>query len=83
MLKVSLPIIKTEATDVRLVDGTGPWEGRLEVNLNGQWGAVCDTGFGDKEAGVICRMLGYTGRSVIQITYIKLVLGILTSLVLT
>ena len=54
--------MNTEATDIRLVDGLGPWEGRLEVNLNGQWGAVCDTGFGDTEADVVCRMLGYIGR---------------------
>ena len=45
-----------------MVDGLGPWEGRLEINLDGRWGAVCDTGFGDTEADVVCRMLGYIGR---------------------
>ncbi|XP_056006894.1 deleted in malignant brain tumors 1 protein-like [Ostrea edulis] len=44
---------------VRLVDGDNKWTGRLEVFYNGSWGTVCDDWFGDREAEVICRMLGY------------------------
>ena len=48
----------TEEVHVRLVDGFGPWEGRLEVDTSGIWQPVCRTGFDDLDAQVVCRMLG-------------------------
>ncbi|KAJ8365405.1 hypothetical protein SKAU_G00142360 [Synaphobranchus kaupii] len=42
----------------RLVGGPSPTSGRLEVYLNGQWGAVCDAHWTDRDASVICRQLG-------------------------
>lgn len=45
--------------DLRLVDGTTFMEGRLEVCLNGAWGTVCNRGWDDMEATVVCRQLGY------------------------
>ncbi|XP_076105846.1 scavenger receptor cysteine-rich type 1 protein M160-like [Mytilus galloprovincialis] len=51
--------ISCVSTPVRLVNGGGPWEGRVEVQHNGQWGTICDTNFGDKEAAVICNMIGF------------------------
>ena len=44
---------------VRLVNGTRPDEGRVEVYYGNQWGTVCDDGFTVQNARVICRMLGY------------------------
>ena len=49
-------------TDVRLVDGQTPYDGRVEICLLGQWGAVCDDKWDYREATVLCRQLGYNGR---------------------
>ena len=42
----------------RLVNGTSPHSGRLEVQHDGEWSTVCEDGFGAEEARVACRMLG-------------------------
>jgi len=47
------------ALTVRLVGGPSAREGRLEVNYGGVWGTVCDDGFLDSAATVVCRSLGY------------------------
>ncbi|XP_025101966.1 deleted in malignant brain tumors 1 protein-like isoform X3 [Pomacea canaliculata] len=37
--------------------------GRLEIFYNGKWSTVCNNGFGDKEARVACRMLGFNSSN--------------------
>jgi len=44
---------------VRLVGGWTPREGRLEILHNGVWGTVCDDGFTDDAARVVCYSIGF------------------------
>ena len=49
---------------LRLVGGDVANEGRLEIFHDGQWGTVCDDRWGDADADVACRVLGYEEGSV-------------------
>ena len=44
---------------IRLVDGSHPGEGRLEIQHGGVWGTICSDYFDFKDAMVACRRLGY------------------------
>ncbi|XP_010837909.1 PREDICTED: scavenger receptor class A member 5 [Bison bison bison] len=50
-----------EAVMVRLVNGSGPHQGRVEVYHERRWGTVCDDGWDKKDGDVVCRMLGFPG----------------------
>ncbi|XP_043673841.1 uncharacterized protein LOC122631786 isoform X3 [Vespula pensylvanica] len=47
--------------EIRLVNGSSPMEGRVEIRHHGIWGTVCDDDFSTATARVICRSLGYGG----------------------
>ena len=46
---------------IRLQGGNFSSQGRVEVYCNGEWGTICDDGFGSTDANTICKQLGYTG----------------------
>ena len=48
-------------TDVKLVNGQTAADGKVEICLFGSWGSVCDDGWDDRDAEVVCRQLGYDG----------------------
>ena len=48
-----------ERNAVQLVGGQNKFEGRVEVCQDGEWKTVCNDGWGDKEARVVCRQLGF------------------------
>ena len=45
--------------DVRVVNGFIPNDGRVEVCQNDSWIPVCDGGWGNNDARVVCRQLGF------------------------
>lgn len=52
--------------EVQLVGGATTLEGRLEICINGTWGTVCNDGFDNTAAMVVCRQLGIqeSGKSI-------------------
>lgn len=58
---------------LRLIGGTTPYEGRVEVCFNNTWGTICDDGWSTAEAVVVCRQLGLasTGKLIAYINIIN------------
>ncbi|KAL4240208.1 Plasma kallikrein [Mactra antiquata] len=60
-------ILTNEVWDhhIRLLNGTTPWEGEVEIKINGTWGTICtddasgDDGWSILDGDVACRQLGY------------------------
>ena len=45
--------------EVRLYGGKSEREGRVEICYNKVWGTVCDYGWDEMDANVVCAQLGY------------------------
>ena len=57
--------VKDLSNSIRLVDGTSPYEGRVEINVNGVWGSICARKW-DKplngtplNGNVVCKQMGF------------------------
>lgn len=56
----------SEAASVRLVEGTSPCSGIVQVFRSGIWGMVCYEGWDLLDANVLCRELGCEGTKVVN-----------------
>ena len=59
--------------EVRLVNGSGPHEGRVEVCINEAWGSICSNEWDDKDADIVCKQLGYLPLG----QYIKIIITLM------
>ena len=45
--------------DIRLIGGSYPWEGRVEIYLHTLWGTITDSNWTNSDAQAVCRKKGY------------------------
>ena len=68
-----------EQGNIRLANGSTPYEGRVELCYNNLWGTVCDDKWGNVDAGIAYRQLGFSPWGT---NTMKIIAVLLTSLML-
>ena len=63
--------------DVRLLEGSTLLEGRVSLCKNNEWGTVCDNGWDETDATVVCRQLGLSVAGIFIIYDSKLKITIM------
>ena len=58
-----LSITALLGNSLKIVNGTSEKEGRVEIYWKGRWSTICDNGWDDNDAVVLCKQLGYSGGS--------------------
>ena len=53
--------VLSHSVAVRLAGGFSEAEGRVEVYINGEWGAICGFFWDPLNSEIVCRQLGYPG----------------------
>ena len=56
---VHITFVNCLDAEIKLVGGSDEQEGRVEIMYQGIWGTICDKGWDDTDATVVCRELGF------------------------
>ena len=56
---IRLCLDENDDISVRLVKGSGPSNGIVEIGFNNSWGTICQNFWDSHAATVVCRMLDY------------------------
>ncbi|XP_050402747.2 scavenger receptor cysteine-rich type 1 protein M160 isoform X1 [Patella vulgata] len=59
----------TTGIKYRLAGGGNDRQGRVEISVGGVWGTVCDSFWDNREAGVMCRQLGFSDGYALRNAY--------------
>jgi deleted-in-malignant-brain-tumors protein 1 len=72
-LLYSLQLEICEDGDLRLIGrpSSTQYEGRVELCYGEEWGTICDDFWGDNDANVVCRQLGYSDTGKLTLSLLK------------
>ena len=66
MLCSLISVVFCNNGELRLAGSTNIGQGRVEICINETWGTICDDSWGIEDAGVACRVLGFSRFSKID-----------------